>query len=141
MPGIFVSLIEIMEVFYGFDLSTSSPVMQFEYRLPDFKLEIISAELFVPEGGNWQALLTILEIRVHVIAGALLEYSAPISLFNNPYNNQPFFELNKLIDKRVFEAGTDLSDIDKIHVKLELIQLQDITESFEFHFRTLTNCS
>ena len=130
-----------MEVFYGFDLSTSSPVMQFEYRLPDFKLEIISAELFVPEGGNWQALLTILEIRVHVIAGALLKYSAPISLFNNPYNNQPFFELNKVIDKRVFEAGTDLSDIDKIHVKLELIQLQDITESFEFHFRTLTNCS
>ena len=130
-----------MEVFYGFDLSPSSPVMQFEYRLPDFKLEIISAELFVPEGANWQALLTKLGIRVHVIAGALLEYSAPISLFNNPNSKQPFFELNKVIDKRVFEAGTDLSGIDKIHLKLELIQPQDITESFEFHFRTLTNWS
>ena len=115
--------------------------MQFEYRLPDFKLEIISAELFVPEGANWQGLLTKLEIRVHVTAGALLQYSAPISLFNNPNSNQPFFELDKVIDKRVFEAGTDLSDIDMIHVKLELIQLQDISESFEFHFRTLTNWS
>ena len=130
-----------MEVFYGFDLSTSSPVMQFECRLPDFKLEIISAELFVPEGTNGQGLLTKLEIRVHVIAGALLQYSAPISLFNNPNSNQPFFELDKVIDKRVFEAGADLSGIDRIHVKLELIQLQDISESFEFHFRTLTNCS
>ena len=115
--------------------------MQFEYRLPDFKLEIISAELFVPDGVNWQSLLSKLEIRVHVIAGALLEYSVPISLFNNPNSVQPFFELNKVIDKRVFEAGTDLSGIDRIHVKLELIQLQDISESFEFHFRTLTNCS
>lgn len=130
-----------MDVFYGFDLSTSKPIEQFEYRFPDFKLEILSAELFVPEGANWQSLLSKLEIRVHAIAGALLQYSTPISLFNNPYNNQPFFELNKVIDKRVFEAGTDLSGIDKIHVKLELIQLQDISESFEFHFRTLTNCS
>ena len=130
-----------MEVFYGFDLSASSPVMQFEYRLPDFKLEIISAELFVPEGANWQSLLSKLEIRVHVIAGALLEYSAPISLFNNPNSNQPFFELDKVIDKRVFEAGADLSGMSEIVVKLELIQLQDISESFEFHFRTLTNCS
>ena len=130
-----------MDVFYGFDLSTSSPIEQFEYRLPDFKLEIISTELFVPEGVNWRALLSKLEIRAHVIAGALLQYSTPISLFNNPNSNQPFFELNKVIDKRVFEAGTDLSAIDKIHVKLELIQLQDISESFEFHFRTLTNCS
>jgi hypothetical protein len=130
-----------MEVFYGFELSTSSPVMQFEYRLPDFKLEIISAELFVAEGANWQSLLSKLEIRAHVMAGDLLQYLAPISLFNNPNSNQPFFELNKVIDKRVFEAGTDLSVIDKIHVKLELIQLQDISESFEFHFRTLTNCS
>ena len=128
-------------MFYGFELSTSSPVMQFEYRLPDFKLEIISAELFVPEGANWQSLLSKIEIRVHVIAGVLLEYSAPIGLFNNPNSNQPFFELNKVIDKRVFESGTDLSGIDMIHVKLELIQLQDISESFEFHFRTLTNCS
>ena len=130
-----------MEVFYGFDLSTSSPVMQFECRLPDFKLEIISAELFVPEGANWQSLLTKLEIRVHLIAGDLVQYLAPISLFNNPNSNQLFFELNKVIDKRGFEAGADLSDIDMIHVKLELIQLQDISESFEFHFRTLTNCS
>ena len=128
-------------MFYGFDLSTSSPIEQFEYHLPDFKFEIISAELFVPEGANWQALLSKIEIRVHVIAGALLQYSAPISLFNNPNSNQPFFELNKVIDKRVFDAGTDLSGMSEIVVKLELIQLQDISESFEFHFRTLTNCS
>ena len=123
-----------MEVFYGFDLSTSSPVMQFEYRLPDFKLQIISAELVVPEGVNWQELLPKIEIWVHVIADELLKYSGPIHLFTNQNSNQPFFELNKVIDNRVFDGGIDLSAIKRVVVKLELIQLQTISEAFEFHF-------
>jgi len=132
----FVFKIDCMEALEGFKLSSSKPIEQFEYRLPDFKLQIISAELVVPEGVNWQVLLPKIEIRVHVIANELLMYSGPIGLFNNPYSTQPFFELNKVIDNRVFEGGTDLSAINKVVVKLELIKLQNISEVFEFHFCT-----
>jgi hypothetical protein len=125
-----------MEALEGFKLSSSKPIEQFEYRLPDFKLQISSAELVVPEGVNWQVLLLKVEIRIHVIADDLLQYSGPIHLFTNPNSNQPFFELNKVIDNRVFEGGTDLSAINKVVVKLELIQLQTISEAFEFHFCT-----
>ena len=125
-----------MEALEGFKLSSSKPIEQFEYRLPDFKLQIMSAELVVPEGVNWQDLLPKIEIRVHVIADELLKYSGPIGLFNNPNSNQPFFELNKVIDNRVFEGGIDLSAINRVVVKLELIQLQTISEAFEFHFCT-----
>ena len=123
-----------MKALEGFKLSSSKPIEQFEYRLPDFKLQIMSAELFVPEGVNWQVLLPKVEIRVHVIADELLQYSGPIHLFTNPNSNQPFFELNKVIDNRVFEGGTDLSAINRVVVKLELIKLQNISEAFEFHF-------
>jgi hypothetical protein len=125
-----------MEALDGFKLSSSKPIEQFEYRLPDFQLQIMSAELVVPEGVNWQVLLPKIEIRVHVIADELLQYSGPIHLFHNPYNSQPFFELNKVIDNRVFEDGIDLSAINTVVVKLELIQLQTISEEFEFHFCT-----
>jgi len=125
-----------MEALEGFKLSGSKPIEQFEYRLPDFKLQIMSAELVVPEGVNWQVLLPKVEIRVHVIADELLMYSGPIYLFNNRNSTQPFFELNKVIDNRVFEGGIDLSAINRVVVKLELIQLQTISEAFEFHFCT-----
>ena len=125
-----------MEALEGFKLSSSKPIEQFEYCLADFKLQIKSAELVVPEGVNWQVLLPKVEIRVHVIADELLKYSGPIYLFNNPNSNQPFFELNKVIDNRVFEGGIDLSAINRVVVKLELIQLQTISEAFEFHFCT-----
>ena len=75
-----------------------------------------------------------IEIRVHVIADELLKYSGPIHLFTNPNSNQPFFELNKVIDNRVFDSAIDLSAIKRVVVKLELIQLQTISEAFEFHF-------
>jgi hypothetical protein len=125
-----------MEALDGFKLSSSKPIEQFEYRLADFKLQIMSAELFVPEGVNWQVLLPKIEIRVHVIADELLKYSGPIHLYINPNSNQPFFELNKVIDNRVFDSATDLSAIKRVVVKLELIQLQTISEAFEFHFCT-----
>jgi hypothetical protein len=125
-----------MEALEGFKLSSSKPIEQFEYRLPDFKLQIMNAELVVPEGVNWQVLLPKIEIRVHVIADELLQYSGPIHLFTNSNSNQPIFELNKVIDNRVFEGGIDLSAINRVVVKLELIQLQTISEAFEFHFCT-----
>lgn len=83
---------------------------------------------------NWQELLTKFEIMVHVIAGEVFQYSGSIHLFTNPYSKLPFFELNKVIDNQVFDRDTDLSAVNKVVVKIELIQLQNIIEPFVLNF-------
>ena len=118
----------------NFELSTKSPFKQFEFSIDDFKLEIVSAALIVPAEVNWQLLLTKFEIMVHIIAGEVFQYSGPIHLFTNPYNNRPFFELNKVIDNQVFDSDTDLSAVNKVVVKIELIQIQSIIEPFVLNF-------
>lgn len=118
----------------GFELNTKNPFKQFEFGIDDFKLEIVSVALIAPVEVNWQQLLTKFEIMVHVIAGEVFQYSGPIHLFTDPYSNQPFFELNKVIDKKVFDCDTDLSAVNKVVVKIELIQFQDIIEPFVLNF-------
>ena len=117
-----------------FELSTKSPFKQFEFSIDDFKLEIVSVALIVPTEVNWQQLLTKFEIMVHVKAGEEFQYSGPIHLFTNPYNNQPYFELNTVIDNQVFDRDTDLSAVNKVVVKIELIQFQNIIEPFVLNF-------
>jgi hypothetical protein len=117
-----------------FELSTSKPLKQFEFRIDNFKLEITNATLIVPAAVNWQQLLTKFEIQVHVIIDEVLHYSAPIHLFNDPNSNNPFFELNKVIDNQVFDSVIDLSSVDKVIVKIELIQLRSIIEPFVLKF-------
>lgn len=118
----------------NFELSTKSPFKQFEFSIDDFKLEIVSAALIVPEEVNWQQLLTKFEIMIHVIAGEVFQYSGPIHLFTNPYSKLPFFELNKVIDNQVFDTDTDLSAVNKVVVKIELILFQNIIEPFVLNF-------
>ena len=118
----------------NFELSTKSPFKQFEFSIDDFKLEIVSAALIAPAEVNWKKLLTKFEIMVHIIAGEVFQYSGPIHLFTNPYNNRPFFELNKVIDNQVFDSDTDLSAVNKVVVKIELIQIQSIIEPFVLNF-------
>ena len=117
-----------------FELSTSKPLKQFEFRIDNFKLEITAAALIVTAEVNWQQLLTKFEIQVHVLVDEVFHYSAPIHLFNNPNSNNPFFELNKVIDNQVFDSDIDLSSVDKVIVKIELIQLQSIIEPFVLKF-------
>jgi hypothetical protein len=57
-----------------------------------------------------------------------------IHLFTNPYNKQPFIELNKVIDNQVFDRDTDLSAVNKVVVKIELIQFQHLIEPFVLNF-------
>ena len=123
-----------MDAVDKFELSTKSPFKQFEFSIDDFKLIIVSAALIVPAEVNWQQLLTKFEIMVHVIAGEVFQYSGTIHLFTNPYNNRPFFELNKVIDNQVFDTDTDLSAVNKVVVKIELIQFQHIIEPFVLNF-------
>lgn len=123
-----------MDIEDGFEISTKSPFKQFEFSIDDFKLEIVSAALIVAAEVNWQQLLTKIEIRVHVIADEVFKYSGPILLFTNPYSKLPFFELNTVIDKQVFDRDTDLSAVNKVVVKIELIQFQHIIEPFVLNF-------
>ena len=123
-----------MDAVDNFELSSKTPFKQFEYSIDDFKLEIVSAALIVTAEVNWQQLLTKFEIMVHVIAGDVFQYSGPIHLFTNPYSELPFFELNKVIDKQVFDLDTDLSAENNVVVKIELIQSQDIIEPFVLNF-------
>jgi hypothetical protein len=124
-----------MDAVDNFELSSKTPFKLFEFSIEDFKLEIVNAALFVPADVNWQQLLTKFEIIVHIIAGEVFQYSGPIHLFTNPYSMQPFFELNKVIDNRVFDSDTDLSAVNKVVVKIELIQFQNIIEPFVLNFK------
>ncbi len=124
-----------MDAVDEFELSTKSPFKQFEFSIDDFKLEIVSVSLIVPAEVNWQQLLTKFEIMFHIIVGEVFQYSGPIHLFTNPYNNQPLFELNKVIDNQVFDCDTDLSAVNKVVVIIELIQFQDIIEPFVLNLK------
>ena len=123
-----------MDAVDKFELSTKSPFKQFEFSIDDFKLEIVSVALIVSAEVNWQQLLTKFGIMVHVMAGEAFQNSVPIHLFTNPYSKQPFFELNKVIDNQVFDSDTDLSALNKVVVKIEMIQFQDINEPFVLNF-------
>ncbi len=123
-----------MDAVDKFELSTKIPFKQFEFSIDDFKLEIVSAALNVPAEVNWQQLLTKFEIMFHVIAGEVFQYSGPIHLITNPYSELPFFDLNTVIDNQVFDRDTDLSAVNKVVVKIEMIQFQDIIEPFVLNF-------
>ena len=123
-----------MDAVDNFELSSKISFKLFEFSIDDFKLEIFSVALIVPAEVNWQQLLTKFELMVHVIAGEIFQYSGPIHLFTNPYSKLPFFELNTVIDKQVFDCDTDLSAVNKVVVKIELIQFQNIIEPFVLNF-------
>jgi len=123
-----------MDAVDNFELSSKIPFKLFEFSIDDFKLEIVSAVLIVPANVNWQQLLSKFKIMVHVIAGEVFQYSGPIHLFTNPYIKLPFFELNKVIDNQVFDHDIDLSAVNKVVVKIELIQIQNIIEPFVLNF-------
>ena len=123
-----------MDAVDKFELSTKSPFNQFEFSIDDFKLEIVSAELIVPDEVDWQQLLTKFKIRVQVIANEAIQYSGPIHLFIDPNSNHPFFELNAVIDHRILDSDIDLSTINKVFVRIELIQFENSIEPFVLNF-------
>jgi hypothetical protein len=118
-----------------FELSTKSPFKQFEFSIDEFKLEIVSASLIVPAEVNWQQLLTKFKIRVQVIADEVLHYSGPLHLFIDPHSNHPFFELNAVIDHRILDSDIDLSTINKVIVRIELIQFENSIEPFVLYIK------
>lgn len=124
-----------MDAVETFELSSKSSFNQFEFSIDDFKMEIVSAVLMVPAEVDWQQLLTKFEIRVHVIANEVIQYSGPLHLFVDPNSNHPFFELNAVIDHRILDSDIDLSTINKVFVRIELIQFENSIEPFVLYFK------
>jgi hypothetical protein len=124
-----------MDSVEGFELSTNRPFVQFDFSLDNFKLEIDSTTLIVPAEVNWQELLTKFELRVHVMADEVFNYSGPLHLFIDPHSNHPFFELNAVIDHRILDTDIELSTINKIIVRIELIQFENTIEPFVLYFK------
>jgi hypothetical protein len=118
-----------------FELSSKSPFNQFEFSIDDFKMEIVSAALIVPAEVDWHQLLTKFKIRVQVIANEASQYSGPLHLFIDPNSNHPFFELNAVIDHRILDSDIDLSTINKVFVRIELIQFENSIEPFVLYFK------
>lgn len=119
-------------------LSSQVPSKQFEFSNADFQLEIISAALIIDPAKNWEQLIPQMEIWVHIIGYSMqqndvipaIKCSTPLHLFNNPYNKNPIFQLNKLIDKQVFSSNSNLADVNRFVVKIELKELKRINEKY-----------
>ena len=124
-----------MDAVETFELSSKSPFNQFEFSIDDFKMEIVSAALIVPAEVDWHQLLTKFKIRVQVIANEAIQYLGPIHLFIDPNSNHPFFELNTVIDHRILDSDIELSTINKIIVRIELIQFENSIEPFVLYFK------
>lgn len=116
-----------------FELSKENLFKQFEFSSADFKLNILSVKLMVDSHVEWQRLLSKFEVWVHVL-GQDFTYSCLIHLINDPYKNQPFFLINKLVDKNLFESVIQLDTLGKVIVKIELRENQTIVEPFALRF-------
>lgn len=116
-----------------FELSKENPFKLFEFGSADFKLNIISVTLMVDTKIEWQRLISKLQIRVQIF-GQDFEYSCFIHLNNDSYRKLPLFEINKLIDKKVFENDIHTETLSNVNVKIEIIEVNTINESFALGF-------
>ena len=119
----------------------------FHFSLPDFGFFIKNIHfVFSSENEHWHQTILKTEIRLHVnynyIDHALHEQhneiSFPIHLFVDPNKMQPYFPINKLIDKQIFSNGFELDTIDQISIRIELIENQVIHEPYHAEF--MINC-
>lgn len=102
-------------------LSKLVPNKEFIYNTADFEIKIISTVIIVDPANNWNQLIQQIEMWIHVSAYSMnesatepvLKYLLPIHLFTDPYNKKPFFQLEKVINKGVFERHVNLNDINK----------------------------
>ena len=127
----------------SFILSKESSSKIFHFTSTEFHLYIIKVNLVVEsENSNWQQIIPKLAVKLYVnyqITDATSieraeELSFPIYLFIDPNHVQPVFELNKLVDKQIFELDFDIEKISTIDVKIELMELQEINEVYYLKF-------
>ena len=120
-------------------LSKQLPYREYTFDTFDFEIKIKSIALIVDPAIHWRPLIEQIEIWVHVSAYSMHENDPelavklllPIHLFNDPYNNIPFFQLDKVIDKRLFDCHTNFLGINKFMVRIELNEKVPIEDAYD----------
>ena len=120
-------------------LNKECPSKTFHLSLPDFGFYIKHIHfVFGSENEHWHQTILKTAIRVHVFYSHIEqgfsepfdEMSFPIHLFVDPNTMLPSFPVNKLIDKQIFGKNFELDQVDRIQVKVELIENQVIHEPY-----------
>ena len=126
----------------SFILSNENLSQTFHVRSSDFYFYLNNIQLiFNDENIDWQEFIANIEIRLHIYYNTVDlapeqtgSISFPIHLFIDPHQVQPFFELNKLVDRRVFGNNMDVEKLEKLKIKIELIEKQIINLHYRLQF-------
>jgi len=54
----------------------------------------------------------------------------------NPNKIEPYFTINKLIDRKLFGKGFELDKIDKISVRIEILENEKINIPYHYKIET-----
>lgn len=130
------------KISYSFSLSNENLSQTFHVGSSDFYFYLNNVQLLLSdENIDWQEFIAKVEIKIHIYyntvelateqTGAI---SFPIHLFIEPHQVQPFFELNKLVDRRVFGNYMDVEKLEKLKIKIELIEKQIINLHYRLQF-------
>jgi hypothetical protein len=126
----------------SFILSNENLSQTFHVESTDFYFYLSNVQLNInSENIDWQEFIANIEIRLHIYyntvdlateqTGAI---SFPIHLFIEPHQVQPFFKLNKLVDRHVFGNNIDVKKLENLKIKIELIEKQIINLPYTLQF-------
>ena len=66
---------------------------------------------------------------------ASLQYSTQLYLLNDPYKKQPFFQIDKFIEMKVFGSDINIANIKNVVVEIAVIEKQPIVEAYALKFK------
>ena len=129
----------------SFVLNKECPSKTFHFTLPDFTFYINHVRFAtIPENEHWHQTFLKTEIRLQINykyidqapSEQLEEISFPIHLFVNPNKIEPYFTINKLIDRKLFGKGFEFDKIDQISVRFELLENEKIKIPYHYELET-----
>jgi hypothetical protein len=131
--------IEKKEVLEIIILSKQLPYKEYVFDMFDFEIKIKNTSLIVDPAISWIQLIQQIEMRVLVSAYSINENATkpafkhilPIHLFYDPYTKKPFFQLDKVINKDLFDRHINLNLINKFIVKIEFYERISIKDAYE----------
>lgn len=129
----------------SFVLNKECPSKSFHFTTQDFSFFINHIRFAtIPENEDWQGIILKTEIRLqvnynyvdHEADVQFEEISFPIHLFVDPNKIEPYFTINKLIDRKLFGKGLELKKIDQISVRIELLENKKINIPYHYMIET-----
>ena len=126
----------------SFILSNENLSQTFNVESTDFYFYLNNVQLILnDENIDWQQFIAKIEIKIHIYYNTVElaseqigSISFPIHLFIEPRQVQPFFKLNKLVDRRVFGNNIDVEKLENLKIKIELIEKQIINLPYTLQF-------